>query len=56
MSKPLVGIIMGSQSDLPVMVEAAKVLEELKKGITQVKKDMMESKAAAEAMLSTSGE
>ncbi len=30
MSKPLVGIIMGSQSDLPVMVEAAKVLEELK--------------------------
>ncbi len=30
MSKPVVGIIMGSQSDLPVMVEAAKVLEELK--------------------------
>ena len=30
MSKPLVGIIMGSQSDLPVMTEAAKILEELK--------------------------
>ena len=30
MSKPAVGIIMGSQSDLPVMAEAAKVLEELK--------------------------
>ena len=29
MSKPMVGIIMGSQSDLPVMAEAAKVLEEL---------------------------
>ena len=27
--KPLVGIIMGSDSDLPVMQEAAKVLEEL---------------------------
>ena len=30
MSKPQVGIIMGSQSDLKVMVEAAEVLEELK--------------------------
>ncbi|MCS6975102.1 MAG: 5-(carboxyamino)imidazole ribonucleotide mutase [Cyclobacteriaceae bacterium] len=30
MSKPLVGIIMGSQSDLVVMKEAAEVLEELK--------------------------
>ncbi|MCR9249837.1 MAG: 5-(carboxyamino)imidazole ribonucleotide mutase [bacterium] len=30
MSKPVVGIIMGSQSDLNVMSEAAKVLEELK--------------------------
>ncbi|MBS1544847.1 MAG: 5-(carboxyamino)imidazole ribonucleotide mutase [Bacteroidetes bacterium] len=29
MSKPVVGIIMGSQSDLPVMKEAAEVLEEL---------------------------
>lgn len=29
MSKPLVGIIMGSQSDLPVMKEAAVILEEL---------------------------
>ena len=29
MSKPLVGIIMGSQSDLKVMAEAAKVLEQL---------------------------
>lgn len=29
MSKPLVGIIMGSQSDLRVMKEAAEVLEEL---------------------------
>lgn len=29
MSKPLVGIIMGSQSDLGVMSEAAKILEEL---------------------------
>lgn len=29
MSKPLVGIIMGSQSDLPVMKEAAEILEEL---------------------------
>ncbi len=28
MNKPLVGIIMGSDSDLPVMQEAAKVLEE----------------------------
>lgn len=28
MEKPLVGIIMGSDSDLPVMQEAAKVLEE----------------------------
>lgn len=28
--KPLVGIIMGSDSDLPVMTEAAKVLEEFK--------------------------
>lgn len=28
MTKPLVGIIMGSDSDLPVMSEAAKVLEE----------------------------
>lgn len=30
MSKPLVGIIMGSQSDLAVMKEAAEALEELK--------------------------
>ena len=30
MNKPLVGIIMGSDSDLPVMQEAAKVLDELK--------------------------
>lgn len=29
MSKPEVGIIMGSKSDLPVMVEAANVLEKL---------------------------
>ena len=29
MGKPLVGILMGSDSDLPVMQEAAKVLEEL---------------------------
>ena len=29
MSKPIVGIIMGSQSDLRVMKEAAEVLEEL---------------------------
>ncbi len=29
MSKPLVGIIMGSDSDLPVMKEAAQVLKEL---------------------------
>lgn len=29
MSKPLVGIIMGSQSDLVIMKEAAEVLEEL---------------------------
>ncbi len=29
MNKPKVGIIMGSKSDLPVMVEAANVLEEL---------------------------
>ena len=29
MSKPLVGIIMGSQSDLPIMEEAAKFLEEI---------------------------
>ncbi|KXG78718.1 N5-carboxyaminoimidazole ribonucleotide mutase [Fervidicola ferrireducens] len=28
MEKPLVGIIMGSDSDLPVMQEAAKILEE----------------------------
>lgn len=28
--KPLVGIIMGSDSDLPVMSEAAKILDELK--------------------------
>lgn len=28
MSKPLVGIIMGSDSDLPVMSEAAKILDE----------------------------
>src|SRR3989344_4227355 len=27
--KPIVGILMGSDSDLPVMQEAAKVLEEL---------------------------
>ncbi len=30
MSQPLVGIIMGSQSDLNVMSEAAEILEELK--------------------------
>jgi 5-(carboxyamino)imidazole ribonucleotide mutase len=30
MSKPLVGIIMGSQSDLNIMSEAAAILEELK--------------------------
>lgn len=30
MSKPVVGIIMGSQSDMPVMAESARVLEELK--------------------------
>lgn len=30
MSKPLVGVIMGSQSDLKVMSEAAEILEELK--------------------------
>ncbi|MGI9543803.1 MAG: 5-(carboxyamino)imidazole ribonucleotide mutase [Cyclobacteriaceae bacterium] len=30
MSKPLVGIIMGSQSDLPIMQAAADVLKELK--------------------------
>jgi 5-(carboxyamino)imidazole ribonucleotide mutase len=29
MNKPVVGIIMGSDSDLPVMQEAAKLLEEL---------------------------
>ena len=29
MKKPLVGIIMGSDSDLPVMKEAAEILEEL---------------------------
>jgi 5-(carboxyamino)imidazole ribonucleotide mutase len=29
MSKPCVGIIMGSDSDLPVLKEAAKILEEL---------------------------
>jgi len=29
MAKPLVGIIMGSQSDLPVMKEAAQFLEEM---------------------------
>ena len=29
MSKPLIGIIMGSQSDLNVMSEAAEILEEL---------------------------
>ncbi len=29
MSKPQVGIIMGSQSDLPIMQEAAEILEEL---------------------------
>jgi 5-(carboxyamino)imidazole ribonucleotide mutase len=28
-SKPLVGIIMGSDSDLPIMSDAAKILEEL---------------------------
>ena len=27
MKKPLVGIIMGSDSDLPIMQEAAKILE-----------------------------
>ncbi|MEW8045173.1 MAG: 5-(carboxyamino)imidazole ribonucleotide mutase [Candidatus Thiodiazotropha sp.] len=30
MNQPVVGIIMGSDSDLPVMQEAAKVLQELK--------------------------
>jgi 5-(carboxyamino)imidazole ribonucleotide mutase len=30
MTKPLIGIIMGSQSDLKIMKEAAEVLEELK--------------------------
>ncbi len=30
MKKPMVGIIMGSDSDLPVMAEAAKVLDEFK--------------------------
>lgn len=30
MSKPVVGVIMGSQSDLRIMKEAAEVLEELK--------------------------
>lgn len=30
MKKPLVGIIMGSDSDLPIMSDAAKVLEEFK--------------------------
>ena len=30
MAKPLVGIIMGSDSDLPLMQEAAKVLQEFK--------------------------
>jgi len=30
MSKPVVGIIMGSQSDLKIMREAAEFLEELK--------------------------
>ncbi|MCG8390778.1 MAG: AIR carboxylase family protein, partial [Cytophagales bacterium] len=30
MTQPLVGIIMGSQSDLPVMQEAADILSELK--------------------------
>lgn len=30
MSKPLVGIIMGSKSDLPTMNEAANILDELK--------------------------
>ena len=29
MNKPLVGILMGSDSDLPVMQDAAKILEEL---------------------------
>ena len=29
MSKPIIGIIMGSKSDLPVMIEAANILEEL---------------------------
>jgi 5-(carboxyamino)imidazole ribonucleotide mutase len=29
MNKPVIGIIMGSQSDLPVMREAAEILEEL---------------------------
>src|ERR1044071_283407 len=29
MSKPLIGIIMGSQSDLKIMKDAAEVLEEL---------------------------
>lgn len=30
MAQPLVGIIMGSKSDLPVMQEAAKILEQFK--------------------------
>ena len=30
MKKPLVGIIMGSESDLPIMKEAAKILDEFK--------------------------
>jgi len=30
MKKPVVGIIMGSQSDLPIMKEAATILDELK--------------------------
>jgi 5-(carboxyamino)imidazole ribonucleotide mutase len=30
MSQPLVGIVMGSDSDLPVMKEAAGILDELK--------------------------
>ena len=30
MSKPIVGIIMGSQSDLKIMKEAAEFLEEMK--------------------------
>ena len=28
-AKPIVGILMGSDSDLPVMEEAAKILEKL---------------------------